>query len=67
MFVRSEDLIREGTIAGWDTDDWYVVEAGRVGHAGRRQLPLLGFADNYCVNLEDVEIETKLAPILWEV
>ena len=47
-----DDLIREGTISGGDTNDWDVVEASRVGHTGGRQLALLGFADNYCVNLE---------------
>ena len=55
------DLIREGTISGGDTNDWDVVEASRVGHTGRGQLPLLGFADNYCVNLEHVE--TKVGVI----
>ena len=48
-------LIREGTIAATDPNDWDVVEARRVGHTGRGQLALLGFADNYCVNLEHGE------------
>ena len=59
------DLVREGTVAGGDTNHGNVVEASRVGHAGRRQLALLGFADNYCVNLQDVAIETKLGLILF--
>ena len=55
MFVMTGDLIREGTIAATDPNDWDVVEPSRVGHTGGRQLALLGFADNYCVNLEHVE------------
>ena len=46
------DLVREGTVAGGDTNHGNVVEASRVGDAGRRELALLGFADDYCVHLD---------------
>ena len=45
------DLVREGTVAGGDTNHGNVVEASRVGDAGRRELSLLGFAYDYCVHL----------------
>ena len=54
------DLVREGTVAGGDTNHGNVVEASRVGDAGRRELALLGFADDYCVHLGQERMEPGL-------
>ena len=49
--IIQADLVRKGTVSRWYPNDWDVVEAGGVRHAGRGELPVLRLAHDDGVHL----------------